>query len=168
MIINAVIVLSTMMIMILQSLQQNGKNVHMLSNIPAAICASTFVSHPQTSLQAATSRRICHAAPLCAKQAKTAVTWWQAVGVAHTPDSMTASVRKDTTARVCSTNAQVGYFQSTVIISVFQVLLLIKLSLIGSYMSFQRTINNLEVLVSLFLILQVFILCQITYELAKF
>lgn len=70
---------------------------------------------PQTSRrpQATTSTRTCRDAHLCVKQAKTAVTWWPAASVAHTLVSTTASARKDITARVCSTNAQVGPYQES-------------------------------------------------------
>lgn len=67
-----------------------------------------FFSYFQTFLQAATYRTTCPAAPLCVKQAKTAATWWPVASVAHILDSTTASVRRDTTARVCSMSAQVG------------------------------------------------------------
>lgn len=68
-----------------------------------------LVSHPQTSRRAATSRKTGRAAPRCAKQAATAATRWPAASAAHTPGSTTASVRRDTTARGCSTSAQVGH-----------------------------------------------------------
>lgn len=79
-----------------------------------------FVFHPQTSLQAATSRKTCRAAPLCVKQAGIAATWWPAASAARTPDSTTASVRRDTTARVCSTSAQVGQMDVCQVPATFQ------------------------------------------------
>lgn len=66
------------------------------------------VLHSQTSLRAATSRKICRSAPLCAKLAGIAVTSWPAASAALTRDSTTASARRAIMARVCSTSAQVG------------------------------------------------------------
>lgn len=78
-------------------------------SLSSCSCVSPLVLRPQTSPPATTSRMTRPAAPRCVKRAETAATWWRAASAAHTRDSTTASARRATTARACSTSAQVGH-----------------------------------------------------------
>lgn len=63
----------------------------------------------QTCPLAAISKKIYHIVHTFVRQMKTAATSWQAVNVALTPASLSASVRKDTMGKDYSMSAQVSY-----------------------------------------------------------